>query len=322
MHIERQDEEVGEDDHAHQEADNVGGAQRPVAEDSERHQRRSAAQLDGEEAGQDHRGRDQQQDRLCRSPAVLGRPGDGVDEERQAARHRHGTRCVEAARADVRAALRDDSSGRDQDERAHRDIDEEDPLPAQVLGENAAEEDAGRGARAAERAPDPERLVPLGALGEGGRHDRECRRRDDRGAEALQRACADQHGRTAESVREPAGERAEGEDDQPDNEDPPSAEQVGHSAAQQEEASEGDRVRDDHPFDRLLGDVQVGLDRRDRDIDDRNVEDRHEERSSDDRENQPAARVRFGCNVGQRFLPLGLGRTATTALGKLPELAR
>ena len=188
-------------------------------------------------------------------------------------------------------ALRDEAERQEQHQRPDGDVDEEDPLPAEVLRQDPAEEHARRGARAPERAPDPQRLVALGALAKGRRHDREGGRRDDRRAEALHGARADQD---VGAVGEPAGKRGEREDDEPDDEDQPPPEQVGHPAAEQEEAAEGDRVGGDHPLHGLLGDVEVDLDRRNRDVHDRDVENGHEERGADDREDQPAA---VGCGT-------------------------
>src|SRR5438034_1053140 len=68
-------------------------------------------------------------------------------------------------------------------------------------------------------------------------------------------------------------------------------------AAEEQKASEGDRVRDEDPLQRRVADVQRFLDRRQRDVDDRHVEDRHEEGDADERERLPAARVR---SVGGR----------------------
>ena len=197
--------------------------------------------------------------------------------------------------ADVRPALRYEDWRQCEDQHADRHVDEEDPFPAEVLGQNPAEEDPGRGARAAESSPDPERFVSLGPLLEGRAHDRERGRRDDRCADSLHRAGRDQD---ADVPGQPAEERCDSEERQPDEEDQPSSEQIGHPATEEQETSERDRVGDQHPLHRRGGGMQFGLDRRDRDVDDRHVEDGHEERRPDDSERQPAARIRFGGNIG------------------------
>jgi hypothetical protein len=71
---------------------------------------------------------------------------------------------------------------RHEKERAHTDgdVDEEDPLPAHVLGEHAAEKHADGGSRAGDGAEDAERLVALRALLEGDGGDREDGRREHR----------------------------------------------------------------------------------------------------------------------------------------------
>jgi hypothetical protein len=71
------------------------------------------------------------------------------------------------------------------------------------------------------------------------------------------------------------------------------AEQVGHAAAEQQEAAEHDRVGGDHPLQALLAEVEVGLDRRQRDIHDRDVEHHHELGRHQDCECDPAAVVRL-----------------------------
>ena len=67
------------------------------------------------------------------------------------------------------------------------------PLPAGVLGEHAAEQDARRAAGAGDRAPDAQRLIALGAVAEGRGDDRERGGGEERGAEALHGAGGDQH---------------------------------------------------------------------------------------------------------------------------------
>src|SRR5438552_894654 len=59
------------------------------------------------------------------------------------------------------------------------------------------------------------------------------------------------------------------------------AEQVGQPAAEQEHATEQDRVGGDHPLQALLREVKIGLDRRQRYVHDRDVEDDHELRCDD-----------------------------------------
>jgi hypothetical protein len=131
----------------------------------------------------------------------------------------------------------------------------------------------------------PERLVAIGSLGEGRRHDRQGRRRDDRRPDALHRTRGDEHPGAA---RETARERGRREQDEPSDEDDSSAQEVRDPPAEQQEPSERDRVGGERPLHRRFGDVEVFLDRRDRDCHDRNVEDGHEEGRPDDGKNQPA----------------------------------
>jgi hypothetical protein len=93
------------------------------------------------------------------------------------------------------AALRQQARGERGGREADRHVDEQDPLPARVLGEHAAEEHAGGAAGAGHGTPDAHRLVALGALGEHHRDERERGRGEQRGAEALDGAGADQHAR-------------------------------------------------------------------------------------------------------------------------------
>ena len=76
--------------------------------------------------------------------------------------------------------------------------------------------------------------------------------------------------------------------DEPGDEEPPPPEQVGQPAAEQEHAAEHDRVGGHHPLQALLAEVQVGLDRGQRDVHDRDVEDDHELGGDDHRQHEPA----------------------------------
>ena len=73
-----------------------------------------------------------------------------------------------------------------------RNVDEEDPRPAQVARQNPAQQDAGGGATAGGCPVDAEREVAIASFGEGGHEQRQRRRRKQRAAEPLYRAEADQ----------------------------------------------------------------------------------------------------------------------------------
>ena len=87
------------------------------------------------------------------------------------------------------------------------------------------------------------------------------------------RACSDQG---VLAPGEPRDERGGGEEDDADEEEPASAEEVGGAPAQQQEAAEEQRVGADDPLQVLLGEAQVGLNRRKGDVHDRDVEHDHE----------------------------------------------
>ena len=193
--------------------------------------------------------RDEQADGACRAPAHVGGLRDRVDEQREARGDCQRSADVVPAARRLDAALGDERNREREYRGADRHVDEEDPLPAEILGEDAAHEDADRGAAPAHSSPDAECLVSLGSLGEERRHDGERRRRDDRGAEALHRSRTDQD---ALAVRKAADERGEREERDPDHEHTPTAEVVGCAPAEEEEAAEGDRVGADHPLQVLL----------------------------------------------------------------------
>jgi hypothetical protein len=64
------------------------------------------------------------------------------------------------------------------------------------------------------------------------------------------------------AVGEAAEQRGAGEDEQAGDEDEAAAEQVGHPAAEQQEAAVGEDVAVDDPQQALLAEAEVVLDRR------------------------------------------------------------
>ena len=243
-------------------------AQRRHPEDRERHQRLLGAQLDQHERDQQGERQRDERDGLGRAPARRLGVHQRIDQDRQAGGHRHGARDVEGAGLAVEALV-EQLRGKVGGEERDRGVHEQHPFPAEVLGENAAEQHAGRATRARDRAPHAQRLVALGALLEGVGHDRERGGGDDRGAEALERARNDQLDVT---LREPARQRRDAEEDQARDEHPPPAEQVGHAPAEQQEAAEDQHVGVHHPGQVVLGEVEVLADRGQGDVHDRRVE--------------------------------------------------
>ncbi len=211
-------------------------------------------------------------DRSRGFPAPAVPLGDPQNERDEAGGDEHRSRNVVALPLGVLALAeqeRRDGKGGDAD----RDVDEEDPLPGEQVGEDPAHQDACGSAEAADGTPGAERDVPLTALGERAGQDRERRRSDGRGAEALERAGADQRHLVPGQAAE---QRSHGEDDEAGHEDPLAAEDVRQAAAQQHESAEDQRVGADHPLQVLLREAKVFLDRRKGHVDDGDVEHHHE----------------------------------------------
>ena len=171
--------------------------------------------------------------------------GDREDDGAEARRREHGSAEVEPAPARLLRIGGHDLDRGDRECRCDRQIDVEDHPPVAELGEEAADEDADRGARASDCSPGGERLRPLAAL-ERRHDDRQRRRREQRGTETLARAGCEQGGRRARHRRR---ERRCGEDAEAGQEHPPTPEQIGGAAPEEEQASEDERVAGDRPAD-------------------------------------------------------------------------
>ena len=227
-------------------------------EDRERHERMFDALLPRDECREQEPGGDEHADRPPGGPSPAVTLGDAEDEERQPGGDEHRARDVESLAVLVEA-LGEQERRQDQSRHAHGDVDEEDPLPRQVVRQDPAEQDAGCGAEATDGTPRAQGDVALAPLGEHCNEDGESSRRDESGAEALERTRGDQRALTP---RQAAEERAEREDDRPEDEDASPAEQVRRAAAQQEEAAEHERVGADHPLEVLLREAKIQLDGR------------------------------------------------------------
>jgi hypothetical protein len=100
-------------------------------------------------------------------------------------------------------------------------------------------------------------------------------------------------------LRQTAERRGEREADDPGHERPLAAPVVGNPTTEQEQATEGQGVRGDHPLPVAVGDVKCLLGVWQRDVDHGRVEHHHQLRNRDDREGPPAPGVRA---LGGAFL--------------------
>ena len=196
---------------------------------------------------------------------------------------------------------------RPSDERddADGEVDEEDPVPAQGLGEQPAGEQAERAAGDRDEHVCAHRAGALDGAGELGDDDRQDHGRLGGGADALQQAGADQ---LCLRRRDAAQQRRGREDDEAGEEDAPPAEEVAETAGQEQQAAERDEERVDDPRQVRLAEAEVVLDRGQRDVHDRDVEDDHQLREADDDQRCPAAaigrRAESGCgNKLQKVTP-------------------
>lgn len=170
-----------------------------------------------------------------------------------------------------------------------RDVDEQAPAPVQVLGQQPAQDQAECGAAGGDRAEDAEGRTALPGVREGGGEQPQGRGGEQGAEPALEGAGAEEHGGAVRRAAEGGGG---GEAQQADGEDAFAAEEVAQPSAEQQQAAEGERVGGDHPLPVGVGDAQVPLRRRQRDVHDGDVEDDHELGDGDDHQHPPAAAVR------------------------------
>ena len=170
---------------------------------------------------------------------------DRVDEQRDAGGDGDGAGDVRRARPLV-AALADVARREQEGDHADRDVDEEDPLPAEILGQTPP-------ASTPTAAPEPPIAPQMpSALLRSAPSSKVVVMIESAAGEMIAAPkpwtarARDQH---ALGRGEPAGERRGREDDDADEEDAPPAEQVGGAAAEQQEAAEGDRVGGDDPLE-------------------------------------------------------------------------
>ena len=261
------------------------GAAVAVGDHPQRQQRRRDAPLEGDEGHQQDRAGGQEGERDGVAPAVGLRARQAEDEREQAARGQQRARDVEPRARTHRRVLEQPRAG---DRRGHGEEDRhvQAPAPAERLGQRAAEQQSDRAAHARDRGVDAERLAALRRIGERRRQQRQRGRGEQRAEGALQRARADEH---AEAVGRATDGRGAGEAQQADDEGPLAPEQVPDPAAEQQQRAERQRVGGDHPLAVVVGEAEVALRGRQRDVDDGHVEHDHQLGDPDHHQDQPSS---------------------------------
>jgi ribonuclease E len=288
LEVERVQEEGADQDPRRHQHDGGARNQRANPPRRRRDQGPGRSELGPNEAAEQGRAERGCSDRVRRDPAVLGRALDCEQQRDQTPHQRGRSGQVELTQARTVGGDGGDHVQRERADRdANRDVDEEHRAPAERVGEDAAKEDSGRGARTADRPPDSEGVSPLRAV-VGGRDDRQCGRQQKRSAGALQCAARNQRGR---APCETAAERRRGEQRQAGHEDRPSPDEIGQAAAEQHEAAGEQDVRGNDPL-QVAGEVKCPADGRQRHVDDGHVEDDHELRDRQQSQGGPR-RPRF-----------------------------
>jgi hypothetical protein len=185
-----------------------------------------------------------------------------------------------------------------------RQVDEEDPVVVDALGEDAARQQPDRAAGGGHEPVDPNRLGLLPGLGEH-RHDHaEDHGRGHRPADPLHEPGDDQQ---ALALRHPAEQRRDREHGEADHEHPPPADEISEPAGEQQEAAEADQIRVHHPGEARLGEPQIVLDRWERHVHDGDVEHDHQHPDAEHDQRQPAMVSRFR----GRFCPMMIAHART-----------
>ena len=205
--------------------------------------------------------------------------GQAVDQGEQAAGAEDGARDVELARAGL--GLLEEPRRQQSGDQADRHVDQEGQAPAVVgvehahvePGQPATEDQADGRTGAGHRGVHRERTGTRRAGRERGGDQRQGGRRGERRAETLQAPGAQQQDL---ALGETTEQRGDGEDGQAGHEDLAAAVEVAQSAAEEQQAAEGEGVAGDDPGEVRAGHVEVSADVGQSDVRDRGVEHHHE----------------------------------------------
>ena len=214
-------------------------------------------------------------------------------------RHEGGRQDRRAQVVDMAVHLRGDPRGQrapddDQHDQADGHVDQEDPVPAEVVGDQAAE---GRPDQGRHAEDGPEEALVAAALGrrEDVADDRQRHREEGAGAQSLDAAEQDE---LPHLLRQAAEHRTDQEDAHPNGEDDPPAEDVGQLPVDRAADRGRQQVRGERPHVDVVA-LQLADDHRQGGAHDRLVERRQEDSQQDGDQDLDALPMRQldGCDV-------------------------
>ena len=165
LHVQRDEEEDAEHRQADHQDHDVRAGEGAVPEQRQVQHRHALTELEERRRSEQHGRRDERPDDPCRRPAVGVRLDQPVREREETEPRGDQAREVEPLLLRHVARLVDQQVARRDPEHADRDVDEEDPAPAEVLREETADERADRQRERGDARPDPDRHPALRAGG-------------------------------------------------------------------------------------------------------------------------------------------------------------
>ncbi len=185
--------------------------------------------------------------------------------------------------------------GGDGEHDADRHVDEENPPPREVVGNQAAKEQAEGAAGSRYGRVGAQRAVAPAPFWKRVGDQRQRGWSDDRGPDALRSPGDDQPGRRG---GKPSREGTEREQEHAGDEHAAPSEQIAGATAEEQQAAECQGITVDYPLQAGWREVQSPLDRRQRDVHDRGVEHHHElcDRDDDEGEAEAAGLRRWAAN--------------------------
>ena len=290
MNREAKEEESEQRTHRGKRKD-VRARHRPEPEYPQPNEWRRGPALDGDERCNQHRRERQNDDGLYRAPTNVGRLDNRIDKQREPRCDGDRPAEIETAIRFARTTFRNERYGSSDDKSRDRNVDVEDPFPADRVRQHAAQQHTGRAAQASNCTPDAERPVALRALVKHGEDDRERGRRQKRGTESLSSArCYQPRVRLGKA----AEQRRHSEDDQPGDEDPAPSKEIGHPPTEKKKAPESQQIGVEDPREIVLREPKIDTDRRQRDGDDRRIQYNDELRCRKQSKHEPLARTTAG----------------------------